>query len=396
MRKVIGWTIIFVSVGIGLFLHDRYIKTLIEIEEAQKPVVDPRAIEFINDQILPSKWPGDSIEVGGLSGLAWSSLNETLYAVSDDRGRSGPSRFYELQLSTDSSDKYQVQVKAAHSLKKKTAKEFAPRSLDPEGIALDSAGWIYISSEGDFKKSESAVPTILKLDSQGVLQFRRDFAQPFFPEKVKDRSKHYGIRYNLAFESLDIDTKSNLLVTTTESALIQDGEVSDFESGTQLRLAIFDVLKDSLSPKAHYIYDLSPIPSRKPVLKSQVGVTDLLFLSQDRFLVLERAYLGGRGQNRAKLFIADCSQAQDVSGLDSVMNLAVPVKKCSKKFFYDFDQLIGRLNSEHDRIDNLEGMAFGPKLGDSSRLLIVVSDNNFSKATQKTQFLFFKINLNNL
>ena len=39
-------------------------------------------------------------------------------------------------------------------------------------------------------------------------------------------------------------------------------------------------------------------------------------------------------------------------------------------------------------LDNVEGMAFGPDLGDGRRSLVLVSDNNFAPA-QFTQFLLF-------
>jgi hypothetical protein len=41
-------------------------------------------------------------------------------------------------------------------------------------------------------------------------------------------------------------------------------------------------------------------------------------------------------------------------------------------------------------LDNLEGLAFGPKLSDGSQTLLLVSDDNFSDL-QITQFLLFKV-----
>jgi 3-phytase len=41
-------------------------------------------------------------------------------------------------------------------------------------------------------------------------------------------------------------------------------------------------------------------------------------------------------------------------------------------------------------LDNVEGMAFGPKLRGGKRTLLLVSDNNFA-ATQFTQFLLFAV-----
>jgi hypothetical protein len=43
-------------------------------------------------------------------------------------------------------------------------------------------------------------------------------------------------------------------------------------------------------------------------------------------------------------------------------------------------------------LDNLEGLAFGPKLSDGSQTLLLVSDDNFSDL-QITQFLLFKVKI---
>jgi hypothetical protein len=42
------------------------------------------------------------------------------------------------------------------------------------------------------------------------------------------------------------------------------------------------------------------------------------------------------------------------------------------------------------RVDNLEGMAFGPDLPNGNRSLVLVSDDNFSPI-QVTQFLAFEL-----
>ena len=42
------------------------------------------------------------------------------------------------------------------------------------------------------------------------------------------------------------------------------------------------------------------------------------------------------------------------------------------------------------RVDNIEGMSWGPMLADGKRSLVLVSDNNFNPA-QVTQFLAFEV-----
>lgn len=390
MRKIIGLLVIAASVGLGLYLHDKYMNLLITQEQAVAP--KPQYLQFINDQILPNVWPGDKVEVGGLSGLAWSDLNQTLYAVSDDRGgRAGPSRFYELKLSKSDDGQFFTNVQKVHFLKTPDEKIFPDRSLDPEGISVDAAGWIYISSEGDFKKTKTAVPAIIKFNAEGVQQKRYNFPMPWFSQDENDWDNKSGVRNNLSFESLDINPGDGTLVTGTESALIQDGEKATIEAGTRVRFS-FNTLNDEkvFEEQAQHVYELSAIPSKDLNTESIIGVTDLIGFKNKKLLVLERAYLAGRSKNRVKLFLADCSNATDVKTLKSVKEVQLDV--CSKEEIYDFDNLIGSLSEEHPRVDNLEGMTLGPVQEDGSQLLILVSDNNFVNF-QKTQFLYFRLTL---
>lgn len=395
IRKIVGFSIIVVSLAAGVFLHDRYLQWLMlqeQIVAQNKGRAD--GLEFLNDFILEAEWPGDKVPVGGLSGLAWLGLDETLFAISDDRGRSGPSRFYELKIQGPVEGKYSVAVKAVHFVKDEKGQQFPARNLDLEGIAVDSSGWIYVSSEGDFKETKEAVPMLLKLSRDGTTQFRHEFSEPFFPKEISRRNVDSGIRYNLAFETLNFSTSGQTLVTATESALFQDGPVSDFKTGTSVRFVFYGI-QNQLEMQSQHVYPLSAIPSQMEVADSNVGVTDAILFQQKKLLVLERAYLGARAKNRVKLFLADCSQASDVRSLIALGDQASLVRPCQKTELYDFDLLLGLLSETHPRIDNTEGLAIGPKLDDENHLLILVSDNNFSDK-QKTQFLFFKVNLQRL
>jgi hypothetical protein len=397
MRKIIGFSIIVVSIVVGVFLHDRYLQMLLKEEQrAAQGKQRAEALQFLNDYILPPTWPGDAVPVGGLSGLSWLELDETLFAVSDDRGRSGPSRFYELKIQKSDDTPYAVAVKAVHFVKDEKGQQFPARNLDLEGIAVDSSGWVYVSSEGDFKETKEAVPLLMKMNRQGKAEFRMEFGELFFPKEESRQNVDFGVRYNLAFETLNIHAATKQMVTTTESALIQDGPVSDFKTGTRIRFSFYQITDSEIPLSiAQHVYPLSPIPGQTEVADSTVGVTDAILFRDKKLLVLERAYLGARAKNRVKLFLADCSQASDVRALRSLLEQASLFKECEKTEVYDFDLLIGSLSEEHPRVDNIEGLALGPKLDDGHHLLVFVSDNNFNDK-QKTQFLFFKVNLSKL
>ena len=61
-----------------------------------------------------------------------------------------------------------------------------------------------------------------------------------------------------------------------------------------------------------------------------------------------------------------------------------------KELVFDFDSIVPQLSSDFPSLDNLEGVCFGPVLGDGARSLVLVSDGNFNKS-QRTQFLILKI-----
>ncbi len=189
-----------------------------------------------------------------------------------------------------------------------------------------------------------------------------------------------GIRDNLSFESLTITPDQRFLFTAIENALLQDGPKADLGQPSLSRMVKFDLA--SGRAVAEYIYRVAPAAhaprsangSRSNGLSELAAVDD-----QGTLLSLERSYSEGVGVT-VKLYYARMQGAADVSGVGSLMggaekNLA-PVSKVE---LADFNQWL-------PWVDNLEAMTFGPRLPDGRRVLIVVSDNNFS-SVQSTQFV---------
>jgi hypothetical protein len=112
------------------------------------------------------------------------------------------------------------------------------------------------------------------------------------------------------------------------------------------------------------------------------GMTDLLAIDQGgHFLSLERT-LGPEGFS-VKVFQLTLSGASDTSRIDSFRGSLPGVKPIQKKLLLDLNQL-------GIRLDNLEGITFGPLLPDGSPSLVMISDDNFSQ-NQNTQILLFRI-----
>lgn len=127
------------------------------------------------------------------------------------------------------------------------------------------------------------------------------------------------------------------------------------------------------------------------------GVSELLAVSNSSFLVMERAWDGkgagtaptGESHNSIRIYRVDVAGAPDISGSASLSpDSTQPV---SKTLIFDSKALAGVLSAWDTKVDNVEGMSFGPTLPDGHTSLILVSDNNFSTSQRKTQFIILRL-----
>jgi hypothetical protein len=169
-----------------------------------------------------------------------------------------------------------------------------------------------------------------------------------------------------------------------ESALYEDGsEPTVDHSGGPVRITLQHI--NSGNPIRQIAYVPDAIPHRPVPVNGEAdnGVPEILMVDQFRMLVLERSYVQGAG-NSLRVYLIDTRDGSDV--------LAVRVLKpdqytpTSKRLLINFDTITARLK----KLDNTEGMTFGPRLPNGNRTLIFVSDDNFRKS-QITQFLAFEL-----
>jgi len=112
------------------------------------------------------------------------------------------------------------------------------------------------------------------------------------------------------------------------------------------------------------------------------GVSGILWIGEEKMIVIERSFSSGRAACTIRVFMADMSEAANISDLISLQSHPAE-KSVSKKLLLNMDDL-GRY------IDNIEAVTFGPSLSNGHRTLIFVSDNNFS-SLERTQFLLFEV-----
>lgn len=340
-------------------------------------------LEFLGMAVYPGNRELAGAPIGGLSGLTWDGTTETWLAVSDDAAVRGPARAYRLAIDLDDGRLEEDAVKVLEMIELQDADggSFAPHTVDPEGIAVLPDGTFYASSEGN--ADEGIPPFVRRFAADGSPL--EELSLP--PHLAPDGDGKRGIRQNTGLEALGLTADNNWLFTAAESALAQDGLANHPERDSPARLMRFNRHSGELA--SEHVYVVGPLPARPEPSDGVAvkGITELLPLTENHLLVLERTYVQGHG-NTIELYLVTFSDATDVSDIPDLTPGTdagrEPVQPMSKHLLLDFATL-------GVPVDNLEGMAFGPNLPDGRRLLLVVSDNNFNATTQTTQFLAFAL-----
>jgi hypothetical protein len=349
------------------------------------------SLDFLGEYQLPKTKFKDT-PVGGLSAITYDRQRNKFYALSDDRSQFAPARFYTLGLSLKRTEKGEigiekVDVEDVTFITDENGKSYAPGSIDPEGMSLSPRGTVFISSEG--VPSQGIAPFIREFDLKtGQQQQSLVIPERYLPNQdIQKEQAPRGIQDNLGFEALTLELGSLAggsgdpfrLFTATESALLQDKLPDKSQDSARLRLMHYLIGPISRPMVvAEHLYLLDPTPAGA----IDNGLTELVTVDTGgHFLSLERTY-GVLGAN-AKIYQIAISAATDTSTIKTLKGDISRINPVKKKLVLDLSQL-------GIYLDNLEGMALGPRLPDGSPSLLLMSDNNFSD-TQVTQFLLFRL-----
>ncbi|MDZ8240633.1 MAG: phytase, partial [Nostoc sp. ChiQUE01a] len=330
--------------------------------------------------------------VGGLSGVAYDAVNKVYYAISDARSdTNGLARFYTFTAGSE------VTFTNVTPLKDSNGDFFTAFSLDPEGIALTNNGTVFISSEGevrpDLGASRVSNPFIKEFSLTTGQEVRSLLIPTKFLPVVADTNNNgivdagdtqtSGVYNNLAFESLTITPDQKTLFTATENALFQDGLRASLTSGSRSRILQYNLVNGQPEKEYLYITDAIPETPNPSTGFADNGLVDLLAIdNRGTLLAVERSFSAGVG-NTIKIYEVSLQGATDISFYDSLNDLSAeqlatiaPAQK----------RLVLNLNDLDLPTDNIEGIAFGPKLADGRQSIVLVSDNNFN-SSQFTQIL---------
>jgi hypothetical protein len=226
-------------------------------------------------------------------------------------------------------------------------------------------------------KQELQDPQIIIMDRNG--KYKDSLA---LPVNMHIQAAEKGPRHNSVFEGIGIDENSSHVFVSLEEPVYEDGpRAGDGDSTAWIRILKFNrSLKQCMAQYAYRV-DAVPYPANPPGAFKINGVSDILYTSDDKFIVIERGFSTGRIPSDIRLYLADAKGAEDISSM--ALATGTVRKPVSKKLLLDMNS-IGRFT------DNVEGVTFGPVLPNGHRTLIFVTDDNFA-AKQKTQFFLFEI-----
>lgn len=325
--------------------------------------------------------------VGGLSGIVREGVAGSWLAVSDSQA--GP-RWYRVSLAVNGSH---CTARASEPVRPVAPTDWVPAPFDAEGISVLPGGHVLVSTEGDAFRWPPIAPGVFEFTQAGEAVA----AWPL-PDRLTQRVGRpgRGVRSNAALESLSATPDGSRVFTATEQPLLQDGAAPTFGRGGLSRLLEFERQGGRYQVSREYALPLEGIrhPGDLRPTAADSGAVALLALDDHTLLLLERAFVQGRRSGArasyndiilSRLFL---DEADDASGVESLPDpLSRPVRK---EVLVRLSELANELPDWLRALDNFEGLAFGPRLGDETPSLVLVSDDNFNPR-QRTAFLVLRI-----
>lgn len=326
--------------------------------------------------------------IGGLSALHYQADTQSLWALTDDRGGHSEPRIYKFKLSLIFSGEQLTKISLIPEeivYVKQSDKPDLRKVVDLESMVQLPWGNFLIGSEGDNNRKPRQFPELIEVKPNGT--FVRTYSLPeiFLPEASGQQSK--GVRNNLGFEGMTQIPNKNEWIVGLEAPLLQDQreDKRSFVRWTQYLMPEAWVLK----PAKQWLYQVDKVSQ---ILSFQNGVSEILAIDDKQVLALERRFDVSNGMGfKVQLFLADLSAASDVAGIESLAKAEISDKPgalvpATKTLVFDFESLTKKIG----KVENFEGMAWGPKLANGKSTLLLVSDDNFMRDL-RTQVLVFSV-----
>ena len=344
-------------------------------------------LRLIGEQRIALKQPFEGTTVGGLSGIDYDAASNSWVMESDDRSEINPARFYRATLAYDSTAFSAVTLNSVHFFTQPDGSRYpnlahakperGDQVPDIETIRVDPQdGSLWYGSEGNRKVGLH--PFVRHADRDG-----RYLSTLPTPSMFNVSKNEVGSRNNMSFEGLSFASDGKSLWLGMEAALYQDGPLATPDHGSVVRITRLDRAGKVLG---QYAYAIEPVASRPaPGREADNGVSEILAVNDRQVLVVERAGVenaDGIYTNHVRVYAMDTEGATDIQAMPALAGAAyVPARK---RLLLDLEK-IGL-----PRVDNIEGISWGPRLENGRRSLVMISDDNFN-AQQVTQILAFEV-----
>jgi hypothetical protein len=341
---------------------------------------------FLGQSEALDKATFDGIQVAELSGITYDR-EMNVYEVQADRVGAGiASRYFTVTADASWAGLGGVAVTDVTVLQKADGTASTGSDFDGEGIAVSHGGELLIASEG---RSAAGVPLfqtqIRRYTPDGVL-----LGTLPVPTRFLVAPDGAGVS-NLTFESMAISPDGRMAFTANETPLASDGATADRRG--RIRIVQYENRgPEGFVPirEAFYLTE----PARNPTGTLEVGVVEIIALSGDDLLVLERGFIATAG-NTVRIFAVSVAGAADVSAEPTLASPGlVPL---AKSLVVDLVTCpAGGATSPPGAIqpnpvlDNFEGMTLGPATAAGLRVLLMVSDDN-GAANQRTRIVALAI-----
>ncbi|MEN9686293.1 MAG: hypothetical protein RLZZ28_2079 [Bacteroidota bacterium] len=348
-----------------------------------------KSLRLIGEYDLPHNQQFKATTIGGLSGIDYDAEKNLYYLISDDRSAINAARYYTAKIYIGRNKIDSVVFKDVHTLLQKNGtvypntRQDPGHTPDPEALRYNPVKKNMVwSSEGE--RILRGKDTLLENPAITIISTDGRYIDTFpLPENLKMQAIESGPRQNGVLEGMSFANNYRTLYVNLEEPLYEDGPRAGNKPGNAfVRIYAYDVATKKNTAQYAYLLDTVAYPAIPASAFMVNGIPDILWLGNQKLIVLERSFSTGRLPCTIKLFLADLNGATDIRNNPSLIKWPA-AKPVSKKLLLNMDEL-------GIYVDNVEGICFGPTLPNGHRTLVLVADNNFV-ALEKTQFFVFEI-----
>lgn len=347
-------------------------------------------LKFVNEYVVPNGVEYQGTVVGGLSGIDYDRVRDEYYMICDDPSVKGPARFYTAKLLLNENGIDSVVFTGMTPILNPSGVPYPDitkdllHSADLEAMRFDTVNQLFIRGSEGQRRVRDNVQDIQQPDIV-IMDYNGRYLDSFpLPANMHLQAVEKGPRHNSVFEGLDFADDYKSLFVCVEEALYEDASKAGLGDSTSwVRFLKFDISSKKQVAQYAYEIDAIPYPANPPGAFKINGISDILYLGDEKFIVIERAYSTGRVPTDIKIYLADAAGAENIAEIPSLK--IQPAKRPIQK------KLLLNVNNSLKRdIFNVEGVTFGPALPNGRRSLVLVTDNNFN-GKEKTQFLLFEV-----